>query len=380
MADDLFYRVGIESTGVKYDLSNDLGSLTVEQRASQPSKVTIEMRDPFKVFGHAIQPGMKLDVELGTADAHAIVFAGRIYQVNGTFPERGVPTVTISAYDGTMAMGLKERNRVFTDKTLSKIVKEVAGAPPYQFAGVQVDVKGDPSFPGNGIRQREETDLAFLIRLAAAHGCAMTAAPAKSGELLEFKAERKLIDGDPEVKLYYGRCDVENSLLSFTPSSDIGRVQLPRVLAGVEYESGKAISAGKADSDDVKDLKDPFAHENMAAFTKRYPDRGPKLDALAGTAEATRTTLEQELGTVIRETVPTFTTEKDLAQRRQNQFSTQRLGMEASAVTLGNYRLRAQRTVGVLDVGGQFSGKWFMTQVRHTVNRSGFRTEFECRR
>ena len=118
----------------------------------------------------------------------------------------------------------------------------------------------------------------------------------------------------------------------------------------------------------------------MAGYGKRYPDRGPKLDKLAGATTASRKALEQDLGKVVREMVTTFTTSADLAERRQNQFSTQRLGMEASATTLGNYRLRAQRTVGVLDVGGQFSGKWFMTQVRHTVNRSGFRTEFECRR
>jgi len=380
MANDLYYRVGVTATGAKYDLSHDVGSLTVEQRASQPAKVTIEMNDPFKVFGHAVQEGMQLEVELGTAQQHALVFLGRVYQVNATFPERGVPTLTIQAYDGTMAMGLKERNRAFKDIPLSQVVTQVGGAVPYRFAPVTVDVLGDPNFPGNGIRQNNETDLAFLLRLAAQYGCAMTAIPGDSGEVLEFKAERKLIDGDPDVKLFYGRCDVENRLLSFTPSSDVGRIQLPKVLAGVEYESGNDVSAGKATSDDVSDVKDPFAHENMAAFGKRYPDRGPNLDRLAGAAQATRAALETELGTVTREVVQAFTTAADIAERRQNQFSTQRLGMEASGVTLGNYRLRAQRTVGVLDVGGHFSGKWFMTQVRHTVNRSGFHTEFECRR
>ncbi len=380
MANDLYYRLGVTASGAKYDLSNDIGSVTVEQRASQPAKATIEMNDPFKVFGHAVQEGMQLEVELGTTESHALVFLGRIYQVNATFPERGVPTVTIQAYDGTMAMGLKERNRAFKDMPLSQIVQQVGGAVPYRFSNVTVDVRGDPNFPGNGIRQDDETDLAFLLRLAAQFGCAMTASPGDAGEELEFKAERTLIDGDPEVKLYYGRCDVENRLLSFTPSSDVGRIELPKVLAGVEYESGNDVSAGTASDDDVSDLKDPFAQENMAAFGKRYPARGPKLDVLAGAAEATRTALQLELGTVRREVVPGFTTAADLAERRKNQFSTQRLGMEATGVTLGDYRLRAQRTVGVLDVGGHFSGKWFMTQVRHTINRSGFRTEFECRR
>jgi uncharacterized protein len=378
MANDLYYRVGVTASGARYDLSSDIGSLTVEQRASQPAKVTIEMHDPFKVFGHAVQAGMQLEVDLGTADDHALVFQGRVYQVNGTFPERGVPTLTVQAYDGTMAMGLRERNRTFQNKNLDQVVSDVAGA--YNFASVDVRLSGNPNFPDNGVRQHDETDLAFLLRLAGEYGCALTAVPGDAGEILEFVAERRLIDGDPEVTLFYGRCDVKNPLLSFTPSSDVGRIQRPRLLAGVEYETGNSIEAAPSEDDDASDLKDPFASENMAAFGKRHPDRGDRLSLLAGAMEATRTALKVELGSVTREVVEGFTTSADLAERRQNQFSTQRLGMEANAVALGNYRLRAQRTVGVLDVGGGFSGKWFMTEVRHTVNRAGFRTEFQCRR
>jgi hypothetical protein len=380
VAGDLYYRIGITAPGATYDLSNDIGSLTVEQRSSQPAKVTIDMNDPFKVFGHAIQQGMGLAVEVGTADDHALVFRGRIYQVNGTFPERGVPTLNIQGYDGTMAMGLKERSRAFSDMTLSAVVSQVAGAPPYQFAPVTVDVLGDPNFPGNGIRQQEETDLAFLLRLAAEYGCAMASIPGDSGEELEFRAERRLVDGDPEVMLFYGRCDVENRLLSFTPSSDVGRVQLPRELAAIEYETGNPISAAPADDDDVSDLEDPFVDENLAAFAARHPTHAPRLELLIGAAQASREALESEMGTATPEVVPTFMAPSDVSEQLRNQFSTQRLGMEASGVAPGNYRLRAQRTVGILDVGGHFSGKWFLTQVRHTVNRSGFRTEFECRR
>lgn len=380
MPDDLFYRVGVTAPGATYDLSNDLGSLTVEQRSSQPAKVTIDMNDPFKVFGHAIQDGMDLEVELGTADDHGLVFQGRIYQVNGAFPDRGVPTLNIQAYDGTMAMGLRERNRVFRDTALSQIVSDVASAPPYRFASVSVDVLGDPSFPGNGIRQREETDLAFLLRLACQYGCAMSAQPGDAGEELEFTAERVLMQGDPEVTLYYGRCDVDYRLNRFTPSSDVSLIQLPRVLAGIDYETGEPIEAQTADDDTEPDMEDPFADENMAAFGDRHADRSGPLEQLIGAAESARTALEQDLGGVVREVVRAFTTPSDLAERLRNQFSTQRYGMQATGSTPGNYRMRAQRTVGVLDVGGRFSGKWFLTQVTHTVNRSGFVTDFECRR
>ncbi len=378
MADDLFYQVSVTAPGATYDLSSDLGSLTVEQRASQPAKVTIELNDPFKVFSHGLQEGMGLEVDLGTAEDHGVVFQGRIYQANASFPETGVPSLTLQAYDGTMAMGLKARNRVFQDMALSDIVFAVVG--DYSFPVTLVDVVGDPSFPGNGIRQREETDLQFLLRLGAECGCAMASLPGDSGEELEFRAERILMEEEPEVILYYGRCDVEHRLLTFTPSSDVGQIQLPRVMSGIDYTTGERIDARPADDEDVEDLEDPFASENLSAFGDRYPDRADRLGELIDAAPAAHDEVETDLGTTTRAAVTTFTTPEDLAERLQNQFSSQRLGMHASGATPGNYRLRAQRTVGILDVGGHFSGKWFLTQVRHTVNRSGFRSEFECRR
>ena len=378
MADDLVYKVSVTAPGATYDLSNDLGSLTVEQRASQPAKVTIELNDPFKVFSHALQEGMGMEVDLGRAEDHAVVFQGSIYQVNASFPEAGVPTLTLQAYDGTMAMGIEARNRVFQDMALSDIVTAVVG--DYEFPVTLVDVVGDPSFPGNGIRQRDETDLQFLLRLGAECGCAMAALPGDSGEEFEFRAERILMEEEPEVMLYYGRCDVENRLLTFTPSSDVGQIQLPRVMSGIDYTTGERIDARPADDEDVEDLEDPFASDNLAAFGDRYPDREDSLGELIDAAPAAHEELVADLGTTTRAAVSTFTTPEDLAERLQNQFSSQRLGMQASGATPGTYKLRAQRTVGILDVGGHFSGKWFLTQVRHTVNRSGFRTEFECRR
>ncbi len=378
MADDLFYRVAVSAPGATYDLSSDLGSMTVEERASQPAKLTVELNDPFKVFSHALQEGMGVEVDLGTAEDHAVVFQGRIYQANASFPETGVPTLTLQAYDGAMAMGLRARNRVFQEMSLSDVVLAVAGA--YPFSSSLVEVAGDPAFPGNGIRQREETDLQFLLQLGAECGCAMAVLPGDAGEEFEFRAERILMEADPEVTLFYGRCDVEHRLLSFTPSSDVGQIRLPRVMSGVDYATGEPIEASSAADDDVGDLEDPFSDENLAAFRARHPDRSGRLEALVGAAPAARDALRVDLGSTVREAVPTFTTPEDLAERLRNQFSSQRLGMQATGATPGNHRLRAQRTVGVLDVGGHFSGKWFLTQVRHTVNRSGFRTEFECRR
>jgi phage protein D len=377
MADDLYYRVSVSAAGAKYDLSQDLGSLTLEERESEPAKLTIQLNDPFKVFGYALQDGMEVEAELGTNSDHSLVFRGRICHVDAAFPEGGVPTLSVFAYDKLIAMGLRWRNRVFKDKKLSDIVRAVA--TPY-FTDVTITVSGDPSFGSEGIRQTDETDLAFLLRLADEAGCELYVVPTDSGERFEFVAQKTIMEAEPDVTLFHGRCDVEHRLLSFTPSSDVSRIEVPAVMSGVDFEKGEATSVGTMTVEDAPLEDDEFVDESLTGFRKRYPDKAGKIEALIAVAPAVQTALLKELGETVRRVFLTFTTEADLAERLKNRFNTRRLGMQASGSTLGNHHLRAQVAAAILDVGGRFSGKWFLNQVTHSMTRSGFRTDFECRR
>jgi len=70
-------------------------------------------------------------------------------------------------------MGLRQRSRRFVDMTLSEVVRRVAEA---YFPDVQIELDGDPSFDENGIRQAQQTDLAFLLALAEEFACELLAA------------------------------------------------------------------------------------------------------------------------------------------------------------------------------------------------------------
>ena len=168
---DLFYKMSIDAGGAHYDLSADITSFTIEEDSTRPDQLTINLSDPYKVFSHAFQEGMDLEVDLGTADDHSIIFRGRIYKVEGEFPKSGVPRLTLRAHDNSMKMGLRKRNRPWKDLTLQDIVEQITSS--YGFASVDVQLQGNPNFLGNGIRQQEETDLAFLLRLAQEYGCEM---------------------------------------------------------------------------------------------------------------------------------------------------------------------------------------------------------------
>ena len=64
MPDDLFYRVQVSAGGAEYDLSADLTSLSIEEDETRPDLLVVNLSDPYKVFGHALQEGMDVEVEL----------------------------------------------------------------------------------------------------------------------------------------------------------------------------------------------------------------------------------------------------------------------------------------------------------------------------
>jgi uncharacterized protein len=379
MGKDLYYRVSITAGNAAFDLSPDLNSLTIEEDNDKPDQLTIQMSDPFKVFSHALQEGMEVEVDLGTVEDHSLIFRGQIYRTEGNFPQESVPSLALVAYDRSMKMGLRKRSRPWSDLKLSEIVTTIAGeyfAP----GNIEVNLKGDPSFTGNGIRQQNETDLAFLFRLAARYDCETFVVADESGDTLHFIAQYHIMQAEPEITLYHGRSGVPNRLLNFEATADVSDIQLSRVFSGMEYETGEPVEPTTAPVEAVGSTQDPFLDENLAIFRARYPDKAAQLQTLLSGAGAIQAALRADLGGVERQTTPGFTSSDELGVRAENQFSTSLHGMRGSGTALGNHRIRAQASMLIADAGGRFSGTWYLSQVRHLLDAQGYQTEFQCQR
>ncbi len=374
---ELYYRVHVQAGASGYDLSHDLSSFMVEEDARRPDQLTVELSDPFKVLSHALQEGMEVEVDLGRADDHSLVFRGQIYKVECGFPADGVASLRLTAYDRSVKMGLRKRNRRFAGMPLSQIVTTVAGSV---FQRIAVDVKGDPTFAGNGIRQQDETDLAFLLRLAAKYGCEMFVVTGDVGDALHFVSQYRILTAEPETTVTYRRCGAENVLLEFEASSDVGDIRLPRVFSGIDYETGEPTEVTTAEIEEVGTREDPYFDESLAELYRREPDKAAELDLLLAAKVGLQQDLRRELGGEEREATPGFVTAEELRVRAENQWSTSLHGMRGRGVTEGNQHIRAQTSLFLDDVGGRFSGTWYLSQVRHVLDGRGYRTEFECRR
>lgn len=374
----LFWRVSVTASGTSYDLSLDLSSFTIEEEDGAPTMLTVQVTDPFTVFSHAFREGMDIEADLGTVDDHTTMFSGRIYHVDGALPLNGSGTLTLKAYDATMRMGLQQRNRRFQDVALSDIVTAVA-EPHMEGRPITVQVDGDPTFTGEGLRQREETDLAFLRRLAQQAQCAMGIDFGESGEEFIFKAQQQILQAVPDVVLHYNRCGVPNRLLSLDAHADVADIAVPRIIAGMDPTTGDTIDPSETTLTDVGSVDDRLLEDNLAAFEAKHDDRGAALRDLISAADTLDETVRQDLGDSRRDPIPAFATPAQAAQAAQQQPSASLHGMRASGGTIGNKDLHVRKPLEI-EGAGRFSGIWFVTKTTHALDRQGYRTDFTCQR
>ena len=384
MARDLFCCVSVKVGSVAFDLSHDLTSFTIEEDSGKPDQLVINISDPYKVFGHALQEGVEIEVDLGRIDDHSVIFRGHIYRVEGDFPKDVVPSLKVIAYDSSVKMGLCKHNRQLTG-TLETIINTITEdySSYFDTNKTAIHLSAVPEFKGNGIRQQEETDLAFLLRLAQTYGCEFYVDPAEQKSVLHFESHSHIMAMDPSVIVSHGRCGAANRLLSFKADADVSNIQLPRVFSGVDFATGERVEQEMQNKEEGAKIEDTAFEENLAAFRKENPLKAVQLDSLINAAEEDsqlQNTLREELGGVQRQATPCFTTAADLGVRAANRFSTSIHGMRASGTTVGNHRIHAQATLKIADVGGRFSGTWYLSKVRHVLDNQGYQTDFECQR
>jgi phage protein D len=323
---------------------------------------------------------MEVEVDLGYVDDHSVIFRGLTTQVDADFPDDGVPQVTLRAFDNSIRMGLRRRSRPpWTNIDLQGIVSQIATEYDFSMQDIALPPGGNPTYTGNGIRQREKTDLAFLHDLAEAQRCKVFVDTEDFGDVFTFKAEQMIMDAEPASTVYYGRCGVENRLLSFSVNSDVTQRRRPQVYASIDPETGRETEAQRQ-VEPPRDVSGSPFDENLAELGRRYPTRAAAVAPLLNVATQARESIFAKTGDEEREIAAGLHSAQTLRQQTAPQASTVTEGITGQGVTEGNKDLRAKRNIRIEAVGGRFSGKWYLTQVRHVVDRSGYRTHFTCSR
>jgi uncharacterized protein len=300
------------------------------------------------------------------------VFVGEITGVNASFPNSGMPTLTVVAHDFLQRLTRGTKDRAFAlslpcigkfplpDHLVASLVGitdllipivDPAGAA-LSFLTLLATYAIDPLEAKRGIRiQQGQSDFDFLSTLARENGWEMyvdhTLAP--KGYVLKFQF--LIQDYAPSVTLKWGQ-----SLMDFTPRiSTVGQV------AGVSTR----IWVPSIKMEFVIVLSWDF---DRAAFDLMvYPGLGSLEELLGSKAQSVL-----KIGAIGPATAPKQIL-SELLPRLNNRLT-------ASASTIGDPRIKASKVINVDGIPGQFGGLYRVTSATHTIDSGGYKTQFEMRK
>jgi phage protein D len=278
-----------------------------------------------------------VDLELTETTAPRLVVRGlnaidrfRTKQYTWAWPESG----TGSIRDSDIA------------KELAKSPDDKAGRPGIGFRIEINDAARDKEPANEHVLMHNQYPIVFLMERARLNGYTLFLAwdQTKKEEYLYFGPSEML--RDQTYKLEWGR-----SLIAFKPTLSTGRQVAKVTVLGWDAKGKKPIKEEasiekdglKVDNKELRALAQAVNREEVVADP-------PATDKEEAKRRAVRLLNEQQ---------------KDL--------------VTAMGVTLGLPDLRAGRCIDVSRVDYRLDGRYFLTGTTHTLNDTGYRTQFTCR-
>ena len=301
------------------------------------------------------------------------VFVGEITGVNVSFPNSGMPTVTVIAHDFLQRLthGTKDRSFAISLPCLGKFplpdplvadlvafsnllipVVDPAGAA-LSFLTLLLAYAVDPIEAKKGIRiQNKQSDFDFLSSLAKENGWEMyidhTAQP--QGRVLKFQF--LIQDYSPSVNLKWGQ-----SLIEFTPKiSTVGQVGGVSARIWIPSIQIEVVIVLSWDFD-------------RAAFNLEIFPNLPGLEDAPG--------VKGSEGVLKIEAISPVTAPKQILSELLPRLNNR---LTASGSTIGDPRIKASKVIKFDGLGSQFGGLYRVTQATHTIDGGGYRTQFEARK
>lgn len=299
----------------------------------------------------------KLTLALGYApDPLEKMFTGEITGVTVTFPNGGMPGMTVVAHDylNRLQRGKYARGFGFLPDALIAMILSaenliLPAIDPAILAGSTAIAAVNFIFGGTGRKQRGQSDFELLQEIAVTYDADFWV----DGNVLYLS--RFLKDFTPRLTLTWGQ-----NLLDFSPKvSTIGQV------AGV----GMRFVLREIPLDFLVAVGYDFDRESII------------ISVVPGAAAATTQSL---LGSVLEIIDQPITSPADItnsalviAHELREKLNNRLTG---SGSCVGNPQIRAGAMIRIEGVGPDFSGDYRVTSASHSIDGSGYRTNFEVRK
>lgn len=319
----------------------------------------------------AVNNGFQLSVGYAP-DPLELVFVGEITGVEPSFPNSGMPTIHVTAHDFLQRLTHGKPDRAFsinlpTIGTLPLPDPIVAGlvsatnllVPDLDPIGAALSTLMSlvsyilaPQEAQHSVRtQSGQTDFDFLTTIAKDNGWEMyidhTLEP--QGYVLRFQFLMQ--DYSPSVTLQWGQ-----SLMDFTPRlttvGDIWGVTARIWIASLQIEFVIMVN---------------WDYDTASFNLMIYPGLGDLTSILGPNASQAVSIKPTGFPTALREVL------SELLPRLNNRLT-------GTGSTIGNPAIKPGKVINLAGLGSQFSGLYRITSATHTLDASGYRTNFKVRK
>jgi phage protein D len=332
------FSVRISGLTMAADVRQAVRSLTCETSLDSAAAFTLEVDNAGLRFTDSplFDVGKEVEVHMGYAGALEPIVLGEITAISPSFPESGAPTLTVTGYDKSHRMRHNSPpSRTFKHQNDSLIVAQIAAE------NLLLPVVDPAPLPRRSVTQTS-SDWALLRELAERNSFQLYV----EWDRLHFHLPRP---PTRQVVLEWGA-----NLSSFSPRLSTSGQVGAEVVRGYDDELAQTIVAVLpmidlgSDLDAVVERLGSAAVEQLARLG-RHVVRGHKVDTFLDAAA---------LG-------------KALLKKVQDGL------FEGSGSCIGLPTLKAGDSVDIRGVGRRFSGRYTVSQVRHTIDEGGYRTTFE---
>ena len=281
--------------------------------------------------------GKKLRVKLG----NDVLFEGRIFALEGRFPEGQAPEIAVLAEDALQDFRMTRRTRTFADVTDSDVFSQIAsdhGLTP------SIDVSGPTH---KVLAQMNQSDLAFMRERARAIEAELWI----DGTTLHVQARaRRGAAANVETLAYHA------DLREFTVIADLSGQRSSVIVSGWDVVNKDALSYEATDSVVSSELGGDTSGASI--LSAKIASR---KDALVHTAPRTSAEAQAQAEAYFMMTARRFLVGRGIAE------------------TAG--RMSVGRLFDISGLGPLFSGRYYLTEIKHLFDGAGgIRTEFTAER
>jgi phage protein D len=371
-SDRLFLEVKIEGEVVT-DL---LDSMQVEESDTQTNMATLVFGDSELILSDILHEGQTIEIDLGYASVHGVIFRGIITSLRATFPTDREPQVEVQALENLIQLGFEPKTKQWRNKSISMIVQEIA-LENGLMAGVIQPSADSLVNEERPCQQIAESDLAFLLRLAEDYDAKISVSHIPV-DTLNFVSTKSLVESPPLPDWLVWGANLED----FTASFDAFAVQGNRQLVTTDPMTASRVTI-PADPVLALEEKSALAESQWTPDSFRLIRLGLgafRLSELMAKSAAKRAQLNDYWQAPARVAGAASRFPSDLGETFGDW--SRRLGQSGQGKTNGNILLRPGSNILVQGCGGRWSGTWYLAEVKHQVNmqQHDYICEFTCTR